>query len=223
MKYYSIIAALLLWVHGKPVMAQTGSSFNQPLADSLNKMKVVDQIAMKPPAGKYAAMTPEAWQQFKDSVAGAHKRILENIFSRYGYPGYDLIGKEGEHSFWLMVQHCDPWPAFQEQVLTAMKLQVTKGNANPSNYAYLVDRVMINTGRKQVYATQVTYNMDSCQALPKPLQDSLTVNARRKAIGMESVEEYLNMVSTVHFEMNKAYFEKKGITKPKLYPLNNNQ
>ncbi|NII26701.1 hypothetical protein HB364_16555 [Pseudoflavitalea sp. X16] len=223
MKYYSMIVALLLWVHGKPVMAQTSPSFNQLLADSLNKMKEVDQIAMKPPVGKYKEMTPEAWQQFRDSVVGTHQQILENIFSRYGYPGYNLVGKEGEHSFWLMVQHCDKWVAFQEKILTAMKPEVKKGNAHPGNYAYLTDRVLINTGRKQVYGTQVTYNVDSCQALPKPLQDSLTVNARRKEMGMEPIEEYLNVAGTFHFEMNKDMYEKKGITKPKLYPINNNQ
>ena len=219
MKYYSMITALLLLVHGKPVMAQTGSSFNQLLADSLNNMKVVDQIAMKPPVDKYKELTQGAWQQFKDSVVGTHKGILENIFSRYGYPGYDLVGKEGEHSFWLMVQHCDPWPGFQEKVLTAMKPQVAKGNANPSNYAYLTDRVLINTGRKQLYGTQITYNLDSCQALPKPLQDSLSVNTRRKEMGMPPVETYLNDASTFHFEMNRAMYEKKGITKPKLYDV----
>lgn len=217
MKYYTIITALLLLAHGKPVMAQTAT--NKLLADSLIKMRDVDQIAAKPPVGKYAAMTKEAWQQFKDSVFGTHKQILENVFNRYGYPGYDLVGKEGEHSFWLMVQHCDQWPAFQEKILTAMKPQVAKGNANPSNYAYLTDRVLINTGRKQVYGTQVTYNVDSCQALPKPLQDSLTVNTRRKEMGMESIEEYLNSTGTSHFLMNRAMYEKKGITKPKLYPV----
>lgn len=223
MKYYSTIVALLLLVHGKPVIAQTGPSFNQRLADSLNTMKVADQIAMKPPVGKYKELSPEAWQQFKDSVVGTHKQILENIFSRYSYPGYDVVGKEGEHSFWLMVQHCDKWPAFQEKVLAAMKPQVLKGNANPGNYAYLTDRVLINTGRKQVYGTQVIYNLDSCQALPKPLQDSLTVNARRKEMGMAPIEEYLNTASTFHFQMNKDMYEKKGITKPKLYSLSNNQ
>lgn len=215
MKYYNIGIVLLLLSLGKLGVAQSPSTFNQLLADSLSKMEEVDQIAVKPPAG----MTREAWQQFKDSVFSTHQRILENMFSRYGYPGYDLVGEKGEHSFWLMVQHCDQWPAFQEKVLTAMKPQVAKGKANPKNYAYLTDRVRINTGRKQVYGTQVTYNVDSCQALPKPLEDSLTVNARRKEIGLESIEEYLNLMGTMHFEMNRATYEKKGITKPKLYAI----
>jgi len=76
--------------------------------------------------------------------------------------------------------------------------------------------VLINTGQKQLYATQVMYNTDSCQAIPKPLSDSLNVNRRRIAIGLEPIESYLNTMSTMHFEMNKAGYENKGIHHPKL-------
>ncbi|WP_315814614.1 DUF6624 domain-containing protein [Paraflavitalea speifideaquila] len=145
--------------------------------------------------------------------------ILENMFNRYGFPGFDVAGKEGSFNFWLMAQHCDKWPAFQDKVLTSMKKQVDKGNANPQNYAYLTDRVRMNTGRKQLYGTQVTYNTDSCQAYPRPTEDSLQLNERRKMMGMESIEKYLNAVSEGHFEMNRAGYEKRGITKAKLYAI----
>jgi hypothetical protein len=195
------------------------SGINKRLADSLHTMKLTDQIAANVRSGQYKDWSPEAWQAFKDSVFGSHQKILEGIFNRYGFPGYDLVGKDGSQDFWLMVQHCDKWPAFQERVLTAMKPQVLKGNANPSNYAYLVDRVMLNTNRKQVYGSQVTYNLDSCQALPKSLADSSTVNARRKEMGLEPIEDYLNSMGSMHFQMNKEFYEKKGITKPKLYAI----
>jgi hypothetical protein len=55
--------------------------------------------------------------------------------------------------------------------------------------------------------------------MPRPLQDSLTVNARRKEMGLQPIEEYLNGMSDMHFEMNKAGYTKKGITKPKLYTI----
>lgn len=211
---------LLLLIGTAPLCAQqTTNSFNKALADSLNEMKTVDQIAASVPKGKYKELSREVWQQFKDSVFGTHKGILENMFNRYGFPGFDVAGKEGSYSFWLMVQHCDKWPDFQNRVLEDMKKQVDKGNANPQNYAYLTDRVFVNTGRKQVYGTQVTYNTDSCQALPKPTEDSLNINERRKKMGLDSIEEYLNAVSAGHFEMNRAGYEQRGIMKPKLYAI----
>lgn len=216
-KIISAIVYLLLLVCQNGHAQSKAGSINQRLADSLAEMVKVDQIAANVPSGKYKELPHEDWQHFKDSVFGTHQVILDAIFNHYGYPGYNIAGKEGAHHFWLMVQHCDKKPDFQEKVLTAMKIQVDKENASAKDYAYLIDRVMLNTGRKQIYATQVTYNTDSCQAMPRPLEDSLTVNARREKMGLERIEKYLNDMSVMHFEMNKATYEKKGITKPKLY------
>jgi hypothetical protein len=213
----SILLILALTGFTNVYAQETSKAINQPLADSLAELVKVDQIAANIPSGKYKELKPEDWQHYKDSVFGTHQVILEGIFNHYGYPGYSLVGKEGSQHFWLMVQHCDKKPAFQEKILAAMKSEVEKKNADPKNYAYLVDRVMLNTGRKQVYGTQVTYNIDSCQALPRPLQDSATVNVRRKEMGLEPVEVYLNNMADMHFEMNKAMYAQKGITKPKKY------
>ncbi len=61
--------------------------------------------------------------------------------------------------------------------------------------------------------------METGQAYPKNLLDSLGVNERRKSIGLEPLEDYLNGMTKMHFEMNKHYFLDKGITKPLLYKI----
>ena len=43
------------------------------------------------------------------------------------------------------------------------------------------------------------------------------MNKRRKSIGLEPIEIYLNGMSEMHFEMNKENMLKRGITEPKLY------
>ena len=87
------------------------------------------------------------------------------------------------------------------------------------NYGLLTDRVKINTGEKQIYGTQVTYNSFG-QAYPKNLADSMNVNKLRAEVGLEPIEEYLNNMTQMHFEMNKKYLESKGITAPILYKEN---
>lgn len=216
--YIRIVMIFFLFITGLTVQAQQDNNvLNPQLADSLSRLVEADQVAARMPEGAYKRMSREAWDHFKDSVFSTHQLILEKIFTQHGYPGYDMVGKEGSGHFWLMVQHCDKKPLFQQQVLEAMKKEVDKGNADPKNYAYLTDRVRLNTGQKQVYGTQMAYNTDSCQALPKPLEDSLHVNIRRKALGMEPLEKYLNMMSELHFEMNKESYRKKGIKQAKLY------
>ena len=66
----------------------------------------------------------------------------------------------------------------------------------------------------------MTYNSLG-QAYPKNLADSANVNRRRAEVGLEPIEEYLNLIRQMHFEMNKEYLKSKGITKPVLYKTNN--
>jgi hypothetical protein len=192
--------------------------FNQSLADSLAKWAILDQTAAGPRVGRFKMMTTEQRTHYSDSVFAVNEQRLSVVFEKYGFPGYDLVGEKGSNDFWLMVQHCDKNVPFQEGVLKAMKAELSKRNADPKNFAYLTDRILLNTGRKQIYGTQLTYNTDSCQAIPKPLEDSLNVDKRRAVIGLEPIASYLNWMSQAHFEMNKAVYEKKGIHQPKLIP-----
>lgn len=178
----------------------------------------MDQTAAGPPVGRFKDMSPAQRIKYNDSVFVANEQRLIAVINKYGFPGYDLVGEKGSNHFWLMVQHCDKDVSFQRRVLKAMKAELPKHNADPKNFAYLTDRVLVNTGHKQLYGTQLTYNTDSCQAIPKPLQDSVNVNKRRLALGLETIESYLNWTSQWHFDMNKASYEQRGIHKPKQIP-----
>jgi hypothetical protein len=194
--------------------------FSQEIADELKQMAEIDQIAaMGVKKGKYEKLTTEEWHSFKDSVYRTNQKRVKEIFDQYGFVGFDLAGEKGSFNFWLILQHSDHNPEFQQEVLDKMKIEVDKGNADSRNYGYLVDRVKINTGQAQIYGTQVDYYLDICQAFPKNLADSANVNKRRKEIGLNSLEEYLNMMSTFAFESGKENYLKKGIKEPKLYKI----
>lgn len=154
-----------------------------------------------------------------DSINEVNYKEAKIIFDRYGFPGFDLVGEEGSKSFWLIVQHSNKWPDFQVQVLKEMETQVKKKNAHSTYFAYLVDRVKIRAGEKQVYGTQVSYRTDSCQAYVDNVEDPENINHRRVSMGLETIEQYLNTVSTNHFLRNEEAFRKKGITGPTLYPI----
>ncbi|WP_026709183.1 DUF6624 domain-containing protein [Flavobacterium frigidarium] len=127
------------------------------------------------------------------------------------------MGESGSNDFWLSVQHSDKFPEFQRKILKSMKKAVKRGNANPNNYAYLMDRVNSNNGEKQMFGTQVDYRMNG-QAKPKNgLIDSLNVDKRRSEYGLKPLKDYLNQMTQMHFEMNEDHFAKKGIIKPNLY------
>jgi hypothetical protein len=53
--------------------------------------------------------------------------------------------------------------------------------------------------------------------MPKNLEAAADVNQRRQQVGLDRIESYLDMMSQMHFQMNQASYEKKGIRAPKLY------
>lgn len=63
-----------------------------------------------------------------------------------------------------------------------MDKEVRKNSANPNNYAYLYDRVKINSGQKQKFDTQVDYKVETTgRAFPKiGLIDSIKVDKLRE-------------------------------------------
>ncbi len=190
--------------------------FNQELADKLKNMAEIDQQAAYLPQGEYKKMSNEQWETFKDSVFTTHQKILKQIFDKNGFVGFDLAGEEGSYNFWLMVQHSDHNPEFQSAVLEKMKIEVEKDNASSTNYAYLVDRVNINTGNDQVYGTQFDYN-EYGQAFPKNISDTTGIDQRRKSVDLIPMVERMNEMTTSHFMMNKDHYKDQGITEPKLY------
>lgn len=191
--------------------------FNQELANELEEMAAGDQIAAYIPQGKYKELSNGEWSTFKDSIFTSNQKRIEEIFNKYGFVGYDLAGKKGSDDFWIIVQHSDHLPEFQKEVLQKMKIEVDNNNANPANFGLLTDRYYLNTNQSQVYGTQVIYNKHTGQAYPKKLRDSIYVNARRQSIGLEPLEDYLNHMTKMHFEINKAYFEELGLSIPPPY------
>ena len=189
------------------------------LKSELEEMVKVDQIAAYIPQGKYKEYTHEQWNNFKDSVFTNDNIRVESMYNKYGFLGFDKVGKVGSNHFWLIVQHCDKYPEFQRRVLKSMDKEVKRGNADSNNYAYLYDRVKVNAGEKQLFGTQVTYETETTgRAIPKNgLADSINVEILRKEYGLESLKDYLNGMTIAHFEMNKDHYEKMGITKPNLY------
>ncbi|MFV8357162.1 DUF6624 domain-containing protein [Flavobacterium sp. XS1P32] len=153
----------------------------------------------------------------RDSVGIDNQKKIKKIYSEYGYLGYNKIGQESSKKFWITIQHADNDIKFQQKMLKALEKEIEKNNAEKSNYAMLEDRIAINLNQKQRFGSQVTYNKVG-QAIPKNgLLDSLNIDNLRLKYNLSSFKEYYNEMTTSHFEMNKNYYVKQGMTAPKLY------
>jgi hypothetical protein len=112
------------------------------------------------------------------------------IIKKYGYPGYNLVG-ESSNDFWAIIQHCDDDVPFQEHVLALMKKEIAKNNASKRNYAYLVDRILINKSQKQIYGTQLSRDNKTGKVAPLPLKYPKSVDKLRKQMGLEPLADYI--------------------------------
>ncbi len=188
------------------VAAQTNSILYPKLSKTLDSLAYVDQWPMQRIVNQLPDSAGRNLEDVEKRNYAQHQPILEAIVKKYGYPGFKQVGKKSSNNFWLLVQHADAHPDFQRQMLELMLPEVQKKNASPINYAYLTDRIAINSGQLEEYGTQVIYEGSGLgKAVPRSLRDPENVNKRRAAIGMEPLEKYLDSMTKMHVEMNTPH------------------
>ena len=148
------------------------------------------QIAERQAAGQ--AVGPADFAR-RDSVFSANLERMRVILSKYGWPGRRLVGEAGSHGAWLLLQHGDQDTTLQRNALGLLTRAVSAGDASGSDLAYLTDRVRVAEGRPQLYGTQLDYDSRGC-ASPKPSEDPAHLDARRAAMGLEPVDDYIKRV-----------------------------
>jgi hypothetical protein len=111
------------------------------------------------------------------------------VVEEVGWPGRSLVSEEAAHGARLLAQHADRDPAFQRRCKELLAKAVVQGEASPEDLAYLVDRVMVNSGQPQLYGTQLTAK--DGRFAPQRLRDPDSVDARRASVGLEPLERYV--------------------------------
>lgn len=130
--------------------------------------------------------------------AGYHPRMeevhrrnaarLKEILAEHGWPGRSLVGEDGAHAAWFIAQHAIADPPFQRRALGLLREALAKGEVAPAQPAFLEDRICCFEGRPQVYGTQ--FDVDENGLLQAyPIADPEHVNERRRAVGLNTLEE----------------------------------
>ncbi len=201
MHKHTFLFPLCLLIAGVAI-GQNG--LNQSLASRIDSMTAEDQHfrSILRDARNQPERDEQAFRKSADDVRRIDSINLlkaKAIFAEFGYPGIDLIGSDGSHHFWLIAQHCDTDPGFQEKVLSAMYDQVAKKNADAKDYAYLRDRVSVNQGQLQTYGTQMQINADSTSFEPKPLLEPEKIDERRREVGLGTMENYIMIMNNTYY------------------------
>lgn len=165
--------------------AATEAAINKDLQNELLAMQVEDQryrqeIHAFMKEGK--PVPAELWEK-QGAIDQKNMKRLEEIIEKHGWPGKSLVGEEAAGTAFLILQHSESKTL--ERYLPLLKEAAAKGEANPADAAMAEDRVLMNQGKKQIYGTQIK-NKELY-----PIEDEANVDARRAAVGLPPLAEYL--------------------------------
>jgi hypothetical protein len=120
---------------------------------------------------------------------------LKELLKKYSWFTISQFGKKADGNAWLLVQHADHDPEFQQEVLAKLEKLYPAGETRPANYAYLYDRLAASwhdptKRRLQRFGTQ-----GQCTGPgkwePLPMEEPERVDERRASVGLPPLKEYI--------------------------------
>jgi hypothetical protein len=177
----------------------TGVPVAEPaLREELLEMLVQDQAVRTgtPPPGDTRS-ADELLAAMSETDEANQARIVE-ILDTYGWPGWQLVGSDGAFAAWVIIQHADLDVPLQKRGLELMGAAVDAGDADPSDYAYLVDRVRVAEGQLQVFGTQWGSDEAGNPKPRTPIEDPANVDIRRAAVGLGTIADYLDELAAFY-------------------------
>lgn len=135
----------------------------------------------------------EAWSavwRLLGPIDQANQEALLAMLPPEGWFPISRYGREAAKSAFLIVQHSEP--ALWRRLLPVIEGMVARGEAEAPAYALMYDRLALNDGRPQRYASQMSCSHGR-YAPAEPLEDPANLDARRAALGLKPYAEYLKM------------------------------
>lgn len=114
-----------------------------------------------------------------------HLRMVE-IVEKIGYPTISKVGKKASFEAWLVIQHYSRGD-FQEKCLEIM--EEDPSDVDPQNIAYLKDRILAFSGKKQIYGTQWRENPETKKVELFDVEDPENLNKRRVSVCLEPIKQ----------------------------------
>ncbi|HEX8147837.1 MAG TPA: DUF6624 domain-containing protein [Pyrinomonadaceae bacterium] len=163
---------------------------NEELRRELFRMLKEDQAVR---AFQSEARRPtEAEDRAMRERAEADTKRLSEILDRYGFPGVRMVGLNATRAFVTMLVH-SPSLELQKRALPHVERAARRREIPPDDYAMLVDDVLGNEGKLQLYGTNFDY-VGGKLAL-KPTQAPARLDGRRRKLGLPPIAEYMQFIA----------------------------
>lgn len=201
-----IIATLGLLLSSVPTVADDAQPKPQQpeLRLELLKREEEDQTIRNELIKKGVGQPDKSILARMNEIDAANTERMKAIVRQHGWPSPELVGSDGVHAAFLLVQHAEP--AFQKEMLPLVEKAYKSGGLSGQSYALLVDRVLVREGKPQVYGTQAKpfEEWKKGEAAAMPIEDEANVDKRRVEVGLPPLSEYLKMMKQVYFPQSKG-------------------
>lgn len=122
-----------------------------------------------------------------------NQAVIYKLLDEQGWP--DSLSPLANQAIFLVVDHGDI--ADQQKYFPLIEQQVEKGNLDKSSCMTLYDRILMHTGKKQIYGTQTVSYTDKQTGDQVfylwPVENPSRLDSLRKEINLPPIEQYLEV------------------------------
>ena len=177
--------------------AKNGTLQNPTYAKQLLRLIMKDQALdyQQDMARAYYMKNGEAPHWFypildlKKEIGSQNFTTMKQLIKKHGWPTYSMVGDLAADAPLLIINHLEG-EEMRIKYLPLIKIACLQKEGSCMEYAKIQDRILVNTGKKQIYGMQFRYNKDR-KLEPFPIVNPEYVDQKRKAIGLEPIKQYL--------------------------------
>jgi tetratricopeptide (TPR) repeat protein len=136
--------------------------------------------------GEQSVQMRELWKRIEEYDSVNVIKVTA-ILQKYGWPGPDIAGERGTAAVFYVIQHAGI--GMQDKYLPMLREAVKDKKLQPYLLAMLEDRVAMRHGKRQIYGSQVSCDVNGC--FLAPIDDPDHVDKRRDSVGLEPIGEYV--------------------------------
>jgi hypothetical protein len=159
---------------------------NTPLSQELVNMARED-VELRNSLASYRSLNNGYHPQMK-AVHDRNAKRLDEIIQQHGWPGKSMVGEDGAHAAWLIIQHAIAHPQLQRRCFPLLIEQVEAGEITAVEMAMFEDRIRCFEGRPQRFGTQFDWDEQLLMS-PLTMDDPKLVDERRKQIGLRPLRD----------------------------------
>jgi len=133
-------------------------------------------------------ITKDALRKHVEEAREENNVRLCQILKEFGWPTSAEVGKDGVRAMIYLVRN-SLQPDLQADLLPVIIAAVKRGDTEKAEVADMVDRMRVDSGRKQLFGTQV--KIINGFLVLAPIESEAQVDVRRKQFGLIPMAQYL--------------------------------